>query len=91
MFVGEKGMLFSDYGQHHLYPEKNFADFTPPTPTIANSIGHHKEWVMACMNDDWQGTTCRFDYSGALTEAVLLGNVAYAVRAARWKWMTPRI
>jgi hypothetical protein len=78
MFVGEKGQLFSDYGQHHLYPEKDFKDFTPPTPTIAESIGHHKEWVVACMKNDWQGTTCRFDYSGALTEAVLLGNVAYS-------------
>ena len=30
-------------------------------------------------------TTCNFDYSGALTEAVLLGNVAYrAGKALEW-------
>ena len=40
-----------------------------------NSIGHHKEWVEACKTGG--PTTCNFDYSGALTEAVLLGNVAY--------------
>lgn len=77
MFIGAKGNLFADYGQHHLYPEQDFKGFQPPPKSIPDSIGHHKEWVTACLKDDWQGTTCRFEYSGALTEAVLLGNVAY--------------
>ena len=59
-----------------LFPdESDFADFKPPARTIPNSIGHHKEWVKACKTGS--PTTCNFDYSGALTEAVLLGNVAY--------------
>ena len=77
MFVGEKGQMFADYGNHHLYPEENFKDFTPPPKTIPDSVGHHKEWVMACLKNDPSATTCRFAYSGMLTEAVLLGNVAY--------------
>ena len=77
MFVGEKGKLFADYGRHHLLPEKDFADFKAPPRTIPDSIGHHKEWVTACLKNDPGATTCRFDYSGPLTEAVLLGNVAY--------------
>ena len=40
-----------------------------------NSVGHHKEWIEACKNGG--ATTCNFDYSGALTEAVLLGTVSY--------------
>jgi predicted dehydrogenase len=75
LFVGEKGMLLADYGNHKLLPEKDFAGFKPPKPFIKDSIGHHKEWVEACKTGG--PTTCNFQYSGALTEAVLLGNVSY--------------
>ena len=75
LFVGEKGMLLADYGKHLLLPEADFKDFKRPEPFIKNSIGHHKEWIEACKSGS--PTTCNFDYSGALTEAVLLGNVAF--------------
>jgi predicted dehydrogenase len=75
LFVGEKGMLLADYGKHVLLPEKVFKDYPAPKPTIPNSIGHYKEWVEACKGNG--STTCNFDYSGALTEAVLLGTVSY--------------
>ena len=75
LFVGEKGMLLADYNRHVLLPEKDFKGFQPPRPTIPDSLGHHKEWVEACKSGG--ATTCNFDYSGALTEAVLLGVVAY--------------
>jgi predicted dehydrogenase len=77
MFIGSKGQMFADYGSHHLYPEETFKDFVAPPKTIPASVGHHKEWVMACLKNDPSATTCRFAYSGPLTEAVLLGNVAY--------------
>jgi predicted dehydrogenase len=75
LFVGSEGMLLADYGKHKLLPEKKFADFVPPKPTIPRSIGHYKEWVEACKTGG--PTTCNFDYAGALSEAVLLGNVSY--------------
>jgi predicted dehydrogenase len=75
LFVGAKGMLLADYGRHKLLPEKDFAGFSPPRPFIKDSIGHHKEWVEACKSGG--NTTCNFQYSGALAEAVLLGNVSY--------------
>lgn len=75
LFVGEKGMLLADYDNHVLLPEKDFAGFQPPAPFIPNSIGHHEEWILACKTG--KPTTCNFDYSGALAESVLLGNVAY--------------
>ena len=75
LFVGDKGMLFADYGSYRLLPEADFAGFKAPEPTIPKSIGHHAEWVKACK--DGSPTTCNFDYSGALTEAVLLANVSY--------------
>jgi hypothetical protein len=77
LFVGDKGMLLSDYNRHVLLPEKDFAGFTPPTPFIKDSVGHHKEWIRACKSGG--KTTCNFDYSGPLTETALLGNVAYRV------------
>jgi len=78
LFVGSKGMLLADDGKHKLLPEKDFADFVPPAKFIPDSIGHHKEWVYAIKMGG--KTTCNFDYSGPLTEAALLGNVAYRVQ-----------
>jgi predicted dehydrogenase len=77
LFVGSKGMLLADYGKHVLLPEENFKDFVHPNPFIPESLGHHKEWIHACKTGDL--TTCSFDYSGPLTEANHLGNVAYRV------------
>lgn len=75
MFVGSEGMMFADYNKYRLFPVEKFTGFTPPPQTIPESIGHHREWLKACR--DGSPTTCNFDYSGPLSEAVLLGNVAY--------------
>jgi predicted dehydrogenase len=75
LFVGSKGLLLGDYTKHLLLPEKSFAGFSAPAPSIPNSIGHHEEWIQACKTGS--PTTCNFDYSGPLAETVLLGIVAY--------------
>jgi predicted dehydrogenase len=75
LFEGERGNLLANYGNHRLLPEDRFRNFERPRPIIANSVGHHREWLQAIRNGG--ATTCNFDYSGALTETVLLGNVAY--------------
>jgi predicted dehydrogenase len=75
LFVGEKGMILSNYSKHVLLPEKDFADFQRPPQTIPESLGHHEEWLHACKTG--APTTCHFGYSGPLTEANHLGNVAY--------------
>ncbi|MFM8933316.1 MAG: hypothetical protein ACKOS8_15730, partial [Gemmataceae bacterium] len=54
-----------------------------PEPTIAKSIGHWKEWLMAIQGEG--KPLCSFDYSARLTEMVLLGTVAYrAGKAFDW-------
>jgi predicted dehydrogenase len=74
LFEGTKGQLIADYSKYKLMPEDKFKGFTAPPATIPNSIGHHQEWVDAIKNK--KVTTCNFDYSGALAETVLLGNVS---------------
>lgn len=77
LFIGDKGMLLSDYGKHILLPEDQFKDFKRPDPFIPDSPGQQAEWLRACKTD--LQTTCNFEYSGWLTEANHLGNVAYRV------------
>jgi len=75
VFVGADGMLLADYTRHELHPEGKYADFQPPPQTIPHSIGgYHQEWIAACKGGS--RPLCNFDYSGPLTETVLLGTVA---------------
>jgi predicted dehydrogenase len=83
LFVGDKGMLVADYGRHQLLPKDKFTGFQPPAQSIPRSEGHWNEWVKAIKTGS--PTTCNFDYSGALTEAVLLGVVAFRT-GKRLEW-----
>jgi hypothetical protein len=90
LFVGSKGMVLANYSKHILLPENQFANFTPPPQTIPESLGHHKEWLHACKTG--APTTCNFAYSGRLTEANHLGNVAYrAGKKIEWDSKNLRI
>jgi hypothetical protein len=75
LFIGEKGMLLSDYSKYLLLPEDKFKDFTPPEKFIPDSPGQHQEWLEACVNGT--PTASPFSYAGPLTEANHLGNVAF--------------
>jgi predicted dehydrogenase len=75
LFVGAKGMLLADYRKHLLLPEKDFAGFQRPPAVIRRSPGHHAEWLEACKGGP--PASADFEYSGWLTEANHLGNVAY--------------
>ena len=81
LFIGAKGKLYSrgDYGGNYvLLPRADFPNYRPPEPTLPRSPGHHAEWIRACKG----GTPAMSnftDYSGPLTEIVLLGNVAIRV------------
>ena len=52
-----------------------FAGYQRPERRIPKSLGHHQEWLHACKTG--APTLCNFDYSGALIEHNLLGNVAH--------------
>jgi hypothetical protein len=90
LFVGDKGMLLSSYSKNVLLPEKQYEGFTPPAESIPPSIGHHAEWINACKTG--APTTCHFGYSGRLTEANHLGNVAFrAGKKLQWDTAAMRI
>ena len=83
LFVGDQGMILSNYGQHVILPEEKFVDVERPEQTIPKSIGHHNEWVDAIKND--KSTTCNFEYSGALSETVMLGVASFrSQQAIEW-------
>ena len=77
LFVGDKGMLLSDYEGFVLLPEENFKDVRLPEKSLPRPASHHGEWLQCIRN----GTrpSANFEYSGWLTEANHLGNVAYRV------------
>ncbi len=77
LFIGTKGKLFSpdDYGaSFKLLPEADFKDFQLPSPILARSPGHHKEWLQGIREN--KQPLANFEYASQLTEFVLLGNVA---------------
>jgi predicted dehydrogenase len=88
LLVGDKGILFSpnDYGaQYRLMPEKNFEGLKKPEPTLPRNgkgdKGMKEEWVQAIKANKPSIAMSNFDYSGMLTETILLGNVA--IRAGK--------
>jgi hypothetical protein len=82
LFKGDKGWLLADYDLRILMPKQRDSDMThykspKPEELIPPSLGHHKEWIVACKTG--KPTTCNFDYSGALIENNMLALVAYRV------------
>ncbi|MFC1492929.1 Gfo/Idh/MocA family protein [candidate division KSB1 bacterium] len=76
IFIGDKGKLMcSVYGNNpRLIPESRMAEYTRPAKTIPRSPGIHAEWIEACKAG--KKSTTDFSYAGALTEMMLLGNIA---------------
>ncbi len=78
LIVGNKGTMYSgsDYGDtYRLLPEASFRDYRAPAPSLPRSPGHHAEWIRACKGGA-PAMSNFVDYSGQLTETVLLGNLA---------------
>jgi predicted dehydrogenase len=81
LIVGDKGTIMdtSDYCESpRLIPEEKMREFIPnrPPPTIPRVPGGspYQEWIRGCKGGPMPGSN--FDYSGPLTEMVLIGNLA---------------
>lgn len=77
IFVGEKGkLLVEGWGGRtpRLLPKERMEEYKQPAKTLARSVGHWAEWVVACKGGE--PARSNFDFAGPLTEAVLLGTIA---------------
>ena len=86
ILVGEKGTMFIDdayNGMFALLPDEDFKGLKPPSPTLPRSPGHYFEWLDACKTGSATGSN--FAYAAALTETILLGNLAVRV-AGKIEW-----
>lgn len=77
LYVGDRGKIMhkSHGGMPTLLPLSRMNDFQPPAKTLPRIKGSHEQnWIDACKGG---APACsHFDYSGPLTEVVLLGNLA---------------
>ncbi len=89
VFVGTRGILVCGFNSRRLYPEEQFRDHEPPRQTIERSPGFHREWLNACRGGP--APTCNFDYSGPLTETVLLANAAFRAGGSPFNWNGERM
>jgi predicted dehydrogenase len=87
VFIGTAGVMHLPHpGAPRLFPDEKFRGFTLPAATQ----GHHwTEWAEACRTGG--KTATGFDYSGPLTEAVLLGSVAVRFPQTTLEWDATRL
>jgi predicted dehydrogenase len=89
LIIGEEGVLLLPHiNGPQLFPVEKFKDY--PKPQLAQKhVDHYGQWVDACLNGG-KGST-NFDYSGPMTEAVLLGNVANRFAGQTLEWDGPNM
>jgi predicted dehydrogenase len=87
VLIGEKGSLVIPHvAMPQIFPEEKFADFEIP---VVPARDHYVSWADACRGEDT--TTSHFDYSGPLSETVLLGTIAIRIPATKLSWNVDRM
>ena len=82
LMIGEKGVITCDaYGEDaKLYLRNEPVIESIKTRVNEPEFGHQRQWVDACKagfnSPEHKSLTSSFDYSGPLTETVLMGNIA---------------
>jgi hypothetical protein len=77
LFIGDRGKILCRFNGAHprLIPESKMASFQPPPKTLPRSPGNEREWLDACKGGKTKPGG-NFEFSGVVTETLLLGNVA---------------
>ena len=70
LYIGSNGMILGN----EIFPLPVRESYERPEPYIPSSPGHREEWINACKGGEPAGSN--FDWSGPLTETVLLGNIS---------------
>jgi predicted dehydrogenase len=76
LFIGDQGTIMCGFSGENprLLPDSKMKTFQPPPKTLPRSIGHDREWIEACKGGKAAGAN--FEFEAAITETILLGNVA---------------
>ena len=89
LYYGDKGTLLATHmGGPRLIPESRMKDFKRPEPFLPRGINHYQEFIRACKGGP--KPLANFDYSGPLTETILLGNIA-ALAGKKLSWDGPKL
>ena len=87
LFIGDKGKMmgggWADFCR--VIPESKMREIKAPPRTLPRSIGHYKEWVEASKGAKIAPGS-NFGYSGPMTEAILLGNIAVQFAGQKLLW-----
>jgi predicted dehydrogenase len=77
LLIGDRGSLLCGFNGRgpKLIPEATMKAYKPPPKTLPRSKGNIDEWLEACKGGKTQ-PGANFEFSGVVTEALLLGNVA---------------
>jgi len=81
LFGTEGNMIIPHVGAPILLPDDKYKDFNQPK---VESQNHWHTWIDACRG--LTKTSAGFDYSGPLTEAILLGGIATRFPKQTLKW-----
>lgn len=89
LYYGDKGTLLAPHmGTPRLIPDSKMKGFKFPEPSLPRGINHYQEWIRACKGGP--KPSANFDYSGPLTETILLGNIA-ARAGKKLLWDGPKL
>ncbi|MBC8354005.1 MAG: Gfo/Idh/MocA family oxidoreductase [Planctomycetes bacterium] len=86
LYIGSKGKMY--HGAHGGMPQllpASLMEQTKAVPkTMERSPGHYEEWVQACRSG--KPPAASFDYSGPMTETVLLGVLSLRAPGLAIEW-----
>ncbi|MCP4639015.1 MAG: Gfo/Idh/MocA family oxidoreductase [bacterium] len=87
MIVGEEGTLIIPHvAAPILYPVEKFKNYAKPE---LKPLNHYHDFVEACLGNCKAGAN--FDFSGPLTETVLLGNIASRFPDETLEWNAKKL
>jgi hypothetical protein len=90
LLIGDEGAIMGNcYGESpRIVPESGMRKYKRPPRTLERipegPDGHEQDWIRACKGG--QPANSHFEYSGPLSETVLMGNLAVRFPGRRLLW-----
>ncbi len=91
LLIGDDGAIMANcYGESpRLVPEERMKSYKRPAKTLpripSGKDGHEQDWIRACKGGG-PPPSSNFEYSGPLSEAVLMGNLAVRFPGRQLLW-----